>query len=152
VPAGADLRDHVATWARELGAQRLDRLGTATVNGLPAAYGSTVGQARGGRVAVHLGAIRAEGDVVYRFLFIEALGSERAFRPTFESFRRLSASEAAAVRPQRVRVVEVRPGDTPASLAARMALDAPEERFRILNQLALQDPLRAGERVKIVTE
>jgi predicted Zn-dependent protease len=151
VPAGADLRDHVASWARELGAQRLDRLGSTQVSGLPAAYGSTVGQTQGGRVAVHLGAIRAEGDNVYRFLVLEAPGSERAFRTTFESFRRLGAEEAAAVRPQRVRVVEVGPGDTPQTLASRMALDAPEEQFRILNHLALQGPLRSGERVKLVT-
>ena len=152
VPPGADLRDHVGSWARELGAQRLDRLSSTEVGGLPAALASTAGQTRQGRVAVHLGAIRAEGENVYRFLFIEAPGSDRAFRTTFESFRRLGASEAAAIRPQRVRAIEVRPGDPPQSLAARMTLDAPEEQFRILNQLALQEPLRAGERVKIVTE
>jgi len=47
----------------------------------------------------------------------------------------------------------VTPGDTPERLAARMPLvDRPLERFLILNGLNPGDALKAGDKVKIVTE
>ena len=42
-----------------------------------------------------------------------------AFRRTTYSFRRLDPQEAAAIRPLRIRVVTVGPGETLQSLAAR---------------------------------
>ena len=69
------------------------------------------------------------------------------------SFRRLSEREAAALRPLRVRVVAVEPGETVDSLAARMAFeDFRSERFRVLNGLTPGARLRTGQLVKIVTE
>ena len=69
-----------------------------------------------------------------------------------QSFRRLSAAEAATIKPRYLRVVAVKRGDTIASLAARMAYrDAPTERFLALNGLDPQTKLQPGNMVKIVT-
>src|SRR3546814_20005110 len=70
----------------------------------------------------------------------------------FGSLRRLSASEAAAIRPRRVDVVTVRSGDTVASLARRMAYSNYQaERFQVLHRLAANSRLTPGQKVKIVT-
>ncbi|MEE8171646.1 MAG: Zn-dependent protease, partial [Alphaproteobacteria bacterium] len=75
------------------------------------------------------------------------------FRRATFSFRRLSEAEAEALKPRRVRVITVRPGDTPESLARRMAFDDFQlERFRVLNGLLPGEPLAPGRRVKIVSE
>ena len=69
----------------------------------------------------------------------------------FESFRRISSSEAAQVVPRVIDVVTVQPGDSVASLASRMAYsNGQEARFRVLNGLNSSEGLRAGQQVKIV--
>jgi predicted Zn-dependent protease len=53
----------------------------------------------------------------------------------------------------RIRVVTAKPGDTAATLGARMAYpDYRVERFRALNGLAAGEATRAGTLFKIVTE
>ena len=75
-----------------------------------------------------------------------------AMESMVESFRTLSASEAAAVKPRFVRVVTVKAGDTPASLSRRMAFtDYPLERFLVLNGLGSGSRLTPGQKVKLVT-
>lgn len=66
------------------------------------------------------------------------------------SFRLLSASEAAELRPRVIDVVAVRPGDSAASLARLMASDRPLEHFLMLNQLSEADQLAPGELVKVL--
>ena len=67
------------------------------------------------------------------------------------TFRRLSGAEAGQLREKRIGIVTVRPGDTAERLARRMNFDDYRvERFRVLNGLRPGEPLRAGERVKIV--
>jgi predicted Zn-dependent protease len=67
------------------------------------------------------------------------------------SFRRLSAAEAGRLREKRIDIVTVRGGDTVERLARRMNFDDYRlERFRVLNGLRPGQPLRTGERVKIV--
>ena len=76
-----------------------------------------------------------------------------AFRSIAASFRQFSAQEAAAVKPWRIDVVSVKPGDTPETLASRMAVDLYQlETFRVLNGLAAGDRLAPGVPVKIVAE
>src|SRR3546814_19415775 len=65
-----------------------------------------------------------------------------------QSFRTLSASDAAAIRARYVRVVTVKAGDTPTSLADRMAFPAHTlERFLVLNGLARGARRDAGQMV-----
>ena len=78
-------------------------------------------------------------------------GRGGVFDPMYDSFRRLSDREAATAGAQRITVVTVRPGDTPESLADRMAGEAPLGRFLMLNGLRRGEPLTPGRRVKLVT-
>ncbi|GLK76122.1 metalloprotease [Methylopila jiangsuensis] len=96
------------------------------------------------------------GDDVYRLIFAaRELTPEidDGFRASLQSFRRLSASEIESAQPLRVATETVRPGDTDAAFAARMALtDRAVERFAVLNGLAPGEPLQPGYKVKVIRE
>ena len=96
------------------------------------------------------------GSDVYRFIFAAKTMSpaaDRAFRESVASFRRMSLKESREVRPLRMKIVTVRPHDTVASLARRMAVSKHRaERFRVLNGLGQKQKLKPGEKVKIVVE
>ncbi len=99
--------------------------------------------------------LRAGGQV-YRLLTAAPLASNQ-LAPVADSvagsFRVLSEQERAALKPLRVRVVQVGPGDTVASMAARMVgVDRPQDLFRIINGLAPGASLSSGSRVKIITD
>ena len=68
----------------------------------------------GRAVSIALAAIRADGDRVYRFMFVGpgrlSPAQARAYEGTVGSFRRLSAEEAAAIQPRRIEVVTVGAG------------------------------------------
>jgi predicted Zn-dependent protease len=100
------------------------------------------------------GVVPGDGDTMYRFVMLDQRRLDRADVAAFEgmlrSVERLSAAAAAALRPLRIEIVTVGPGDSVESLAARMEVDRlPRETFVTLNDLDRR-PLRAGERVKIV--
>jgi predicted Zn-dependent protease len=121
-----------------------------TLGGFPAA----TALARGDQWAFRLFVVRF-GSEVYRFIFaVKQMTppADRSFRDAVNSFRRMTNAEAATTKPLRIRIVPVAEGDTVERLAARMATDRKDERFRILNGLGPTDRLRAGEQVKIVTE
>ena len=127
------------------------RVETSTINGLPAALTS----GKGTDWSFRLAAIRSD-QRTYRFIFA-AKGPEadldRNFRAVVSSFTRLSAAEAAQVRPLRIRTVVASGSDTPATLASRMA---PDERaldqFLILNGLDRGAALTPGQRYKLIVE
>lgn len=150
----ASLREYVGqTWARQLGAQRLEDVQGFEVNGMQGARAVTRGQTERGPVIVRLAAIRADGRNVYRFMFLDQGQGGAAFDQTVGSFRRLSAAEAEQLGPRRIVLAPVQAGDNRSTFGARMAVDqAPAEEFAILNALALEDGLRAGEQVKLVVE
>lgn len=123
------------------------------LNGMNAATATT----RIGDYRARLVAIEFAPDRVYHFLTgtLPQTGTrhDAALQELVMSFRRISKAEADAVKPLRLRVVTVRPGDTAASLGRRMVYpDYPAERFRVLNGLAAGEEPRAGMRVKLVTE
>ncbi len=122
-----------------------------TINGFPAATAT----AKGDQWNFRLYAVRF-GSEVYRFVFAakhKTAETDRAFRESIATFRRMSLAEIKAARPLRIKVVTVAPGDTPERLASRMALnDRPLERFRVLNGLSSGQALKPGDQVKIVVE
>lgn len=123
-----------------------------TVNGIPAAYGAARVQTGSGTVDVVVFAYEFARDHAYHFVAISQAGQAAVFNPMFGSMRRISASDAAAIRPRRLQVVTVRAGETVQSMARRMAFsDAPLDRFLVLNGLTARSTLRAGDKVKIVT-
>lgn len=125
---------------------------STTINGIPAAYTTTRVQSQGGVVDVSVFAYRFEPNRAYHFLMVTPGGSGVGpFVPMVESVRRLSAQQAAEIRPRVIQVVTVGAGDTVQSLARRMAYRSnQEERFRLLNGLDRNDSLQRGQRVKIV--
>lgn len=153
---GQSMTGYIAnTWLG--GKQQPVGLERITVNGMEGATASLRGQGQNGPVDLRLVAVRWDNQTVYRFLFVTpanlTAGLSEPFRRTTYSLRQLSQSEAAALRPLRLRVVEVRAGDTIASMAGRMAFDDfRRERFMVLNGLQSDNDLRPGMLVKIVVE
>jgi len=93
---------------------------------------------------------------VYRFIFAakhRTPETDRVFRDSVGSFRRMSIAETEQAKPLRLRVMTVAPGDTVEKLAGKMAVaDRALDRFRILNGLDSGDKLQPGSEVKIVVE
>ncbi|MFN3863375.1 MAG: M48 family metalloprotease [Erythrobacter sp.] len=131
-----------------LAPQQLER---TTVNGLPAAYGVARVNNGNAQVDVVVYAYEFARDRAYHFTAIAPAGRAGTFNSMFQSMRRITAGEAAAVVPKKLQVVTVARGDTVASLARRMAYpSAQEERFLVLNALRPGDALAPGQKVKIV--
>ena len=122
-----------------------------TINGFPAATATASGETWQFRIY----ALRFGTDV-YRFIFAakkQTTDSDKSFRDTVNSFRRLTLAEIQAARPLRLKVVTVQPGDTVESLSHRMqGIDRPQERFRILNGLDARASVKPRDRVKIVVD
>jgi predicted Zn-dependent protease len=131
----------------------LDRQFIAETNlhGMPAATAAAEGSQWSFRILV----VRLDKGAV-RLIFARKPGTrdiDRAFRDLVETFRPLTAAEIAAAKPLRVRVVTVQSGDTPATLARRMAaVDRPLERFLVLNGLSAGQALKPGDNVKLIAQ
>lgn len=120
------------------------------VNGLPAAFGV----ARAGEWNFQVAVVRMNGDI-YRLMFAaQALNDSttRKFDQSIQSFRTLTAEEAATVKPQKLVVVKAEPGDTTESVARKMATDRPLETFLLLNGLSPGTAIRSNDYYKIVTD
>ena len=127
------------------------------ISGLEAATGAIKVQATNGAIELRLAAIRTEPAHIYRFRFVIPLSLlaqlGQANLRTFQSFRTLTAAQAAALKPLRLRLVSVKKGDTVAKLAKRMAFDSyAAEHFRVLNRLPPGVEFVSRTRVKIITE
>lgn len=122
-----------------------------TINGNEAA----VARARADGWQFDIVVIRAGGQV-YRLLTAAPSAStalDGIARSVSSSFRVLTPAEKAALKPLRIRVVTVRPGDTVGSLAASMVgVDRKLDLFRVLNALGPGASVSAGQKVKIVTD
>ena len=133
--------------------QRLEpsSLQRTTVNGLPAAYGTARVSNGSSQVDVVVFAYEFSNNTAYHFVAITPAGGSNVFSSMFNSMRRISATEAAAVIPREIDIYTVRSGDTVASISSRMAYSSGQEaRFRVLNSLGANDTVRAGEKVKVV--
>ena len=122
------------------------------INGLPAMYSVGRANTSSGAVDVSVMAYRWSPDTVYHFVMLTRAGQGIGpFAPMVDSLRRLSAPEAAAIRPRVIDVVTVRAGDTVQSLANLMAYrDFRMERFMALNGLTPGSRLVPGSKVKLV--
>ena len=121
------------------------------VNGQPGA----TAEATAGDWVFRIGAIRIGGSM-YRLIFADRHDGdaiERALNETLGTFHRLQPTEVARLKPLRLSIVDVRDGDTVASLAARMeGTERRLELFRLLNGLKPGDPVAPGRKVKLVTD
>ena len=123
-----------------------------TINGLPAAWRTVRASTQSSQVDATVFAYDFGGGKAYHFLLITPAGrGVGPFVPMVESIQRLSAQDAAAIKPRRVQIVTVKSGDTVKSLTKRMAYsDYPLERFLTINAFTANAALRPGQRVKIV--
>jgi len=96
------------------------------------------------------------GSQVFRFITAAPVTNtnlDAVSRQITSTFRLLDDEELEALRPLRIRTVEVEPGDTQASLASQMrGVVQARELFRLLNGLQTSELPALGERVKIVTD
>jgi predicted Zn-dependent protease len=128
----------------------------SSINGLDAYVGTYEGAVEGlGRVGT-LAAHILHNRTVYMLAGIAPAGeyqqAQRAFSSAIRSFRSLSESEAAQIKPNRVDLYTVRAGDTWASLAERSGGAIKPTTLAIMNHYEPAQPPRAGERIKIVVE
>ena len=149
VPAEKSLTDYLTSgWIENIDQKSVEE---QAINGFPTATAT----AKGDQWSFRLYVVRF-GSEVYRFIFATKRMSpeiDRSFRASIETFRRMTIAESKAAKPQHIKVVTVRAGDTVERLASQMAVpDRPVERFRILNGLAAGQRLREGEQVKIAVE
>jgi len=149
VPADQKLGDYLTSgWIDNIEA---DSVSETTINGLPAA--SAV--AKGEQWSFRLYALRF-GTEVYRFIFAAKQptpDTDRVFRESIETFRRMTLAEIEAAKPLRLQMVTVKPNDTSERLASRMAVaNRGLERFLVLNGLQPGERPKPGEQVKLVVE
>jgi predicted Zn-dependent protease len=149
VPAEQTLADYLTSgWIENIDPKSVEDV---TINGLPAATAT----AKGDQWVFRLYAMRFGTDV-YRFIFASKRANaetDRAFRESVATFRRMSLAESRAAKPLHIKIVIVEPGETVERLAHQMAVsDHPAERFRILNGLGANDRVNAGDLVKVVVE
>lgn len=154
-PYNGSLENYVYSAFRQIGGQNSQLRPTAvqrtTVNGIPAAYATARANTNNGQVDVTIFAYEFANNQAYHFQAITAAGRAGVFNSMFASMRRISSAEAGRIVPRRIDVVTVGAGDTIQSLAGRMAYSNGQlERFRVLNGLAANETVRAGQKVKLV--
>lgn len=149
-----DLKGYVDSVFRAVGGQTTLSYGSINsrqLNGINAAYASASANTQSGPVIVTVYAYEVSANSAFHFVAITPVGSQGAFDTMFESFRRLTDGEAAAIKPKKVNVVTVKRGDTVASLAAGMAYsDYKVERFQVLNAITGNGVVKPGQKVKII--
>jgi predicted Zn-dependent protease len=149
VPAEQSLAAYLTSgWIENIDPATVDDI---VINGFPGATAA----AKGDQWEFRLYAVRFGSDV-YRFIFAtkhRTPETDRIFRESVGTFRRMSLAEIEQAKPLHLMVVTVAPGDTVEKLAGRMAVtDRAVERFRVLNGLGPADKLKTGSEVKIVVE
>lgn len=138
----------------ESGQQQIDpgQISRTTVNGIPAAYATARVNNGNAMVDVTVFAYQFGPSEAYHFVTITQAGGAAVFDGMYRSMRRISAAEAAAIKPRKLVVISAKAGDTVQSLGSRMAYtDAPVDRFLVLNGLTATSRILAGQKIKLVT-
>jgi len=122
------------------------------INGLPAAYTTARANTRSGVIDLSVMAYQWNANTTYHFVMLTRGGMGIGpFAQMVDSLRKISPTEAAAIRPRIMHIETVGPNDTVQSLASRMAYpDYKVERFLSLNGLTNNAPLVRGQKVKLV--
>ena len=135
-----------------------DNIETLTINGMEAATAVTRVNTKSGGADYRSVLIRHPNGKVYEFVFLSLadLGAryDGDFQKIARSFRQINASEAQQYnKPQRIRIVTVKAGDTVQTLSSRMVVAEEKEGwFRVLNGLTNGQQVQPGQKVKIVTD
>lgn len=136
-----------------IGNARIGEAQRATVNGVEGIVVPAIVQGPQGEAQVTVATFRGRGREGFHFVTAGPGGHEREISSLIGSFRLLSPAEAASLKPRRIEVVTVAPGDTIASMARRMAVpDHHVESFLMLNDRDPKPELRPGEKVKLIVQ
>jgi predicted Zn-dependent protease len=123
-----------------------------TINGLAAASATQRVNNGQSQVDVTVFAYQLANDSAFHFLTIVPAGGGNVFGGMHNSLRRISAAEAAAVKPRKLVVISAKSSDTVQSLASRMAYtDGQLDRFLVLNSLTATSKIASGQKIKLVT-
>ena len=149
IDAGRSLSDYIKSgWVAGLDPSSIRQ---TTINGNEAAQA----HARADGWQFDITVIRA-GDQVYRLLTAAPASSgslSQVAQSVSGSFRILSPAEKAALKPLRIRVATVRPGQTMGTLAAQMVgVDRKLDLFKVLNAIGPAGNVSTGDKVKIITD
>jgi predicted Zn-dependent protease len=127
------------------------QISNSTVNGIPAFSATADVQTQNGVVRLTVFAYEFSASSAFHFVTISPTTSS-PFAGMYQSVARLTQSEAAAIKPRKLRVVTVGKSDSVASMAGRMAYKSLQtDRFLALNGLRSNAVLQTGQKVKIVT-
>jgi len=106
------------------------------------------------RLQAGVAVVRAPDGKIYRFILAAGrLANEhvRELEATIDSFRLLSDADVAQLKPQRIVLARVEPGQTVDDLAAGMEIDdRPRDWFITLNGLDRGRQLQPGDTVKLI--
>lgn len=127
-----------------------------TANGISAATGRARLNTQQGTAELRVVAYNWGDGQIFRLLFMAPARGASAyndgFRQTTFSFRRLSDSEAAGLKPLRLLTVEAQAGTDATNLASTMPYGAlNEDWFRMLNDLSPGQPVPVGRTIKVIT-
>lgn len=155
--AGGSLTSYIAgEWIAQISKEYrtgdVSRPRSERINGLEAASATAKVQVNNQVYDMLLVAIRLNGKL-YRLTGLSPQGARLIprMRQAAKTFRRLNAAEAGRLSPRYVDIATVRRGDTVASFARQMNVeDFAEDRFRVLNALEPGEPLRTGQKVKLI--
>jgi predicted Zn-dependent protease len=150
---GRNIEQVAVTSMRRRGLEPLEG-GRTEINGLDAFIGTYRGQLQ------NVGTVGVRGAHVLHnkqvFLLVGLAQAEvyssavDTFTRSIRTFRPLSRAEAADIHPNRVDLYVVRQGDTWASIAARADNLVKPATLAIMNDHAVDQPPRPGQRIKIV--
>ena len=133
---------------------RIGEAQRAVVNGVDTIFVPALIRSEQGEAQVSIAAFEGRGGREgFHFILAGPAGNDRVINALVNSFRFLSPAEAASLRPRRIEVVTVGPGDTIASMAQRMAVPNHQlEAFLMLNDRDPKPELRPGEKVKLIVQ
>jgi predicted Zn-dependent protease len=126
----------------------------ATLNGLDAYVGTYQGAIQGLGNVVTVAAHIVHERNVYMFAGFappnQFQGVQSQFANSIRSFRELSRSEAANIRPNRVDIHTVRNGETWQAIAERSGGLVKPATLAIMNDYEPNQPPRAGDRIRVI--
>lgn len=150
---GAD----VATYLRQnwMKGEALANVESIDINGKPAATASFAGTVNNQPVTIRLVAVQWSQSSIFRFQIAIPRGAESRVteglkRMTY-SLRTMTESERQSIKPNRVRIVTAKAGDTAATLSSSQPYTRlNEERFRAINGLPAGQNVTAGQSYKVI--
>ncbi|HER25885.1 MAG TPA: peptidase M48 [Rhodospirillales bacterium] len=155
VRAARSLGDYISRyWISRVPVKDIEQI---TINRMDAATGLARIKIKGKPFDARPIVVRYDRTNVYRLLFLSRPGKTsslaEAYRRTTYSFRKLSATEAAAIKPLRIALRDVHEGDTAKQFADKMPMENfALDWFELLNNLSRDQALSPGSRVRVVVE